>query len=189
MRLRTVLSWVASPLVAFGIGFATPATVLAGTVACTITGTSGDDVLNGTAGQDVICGLGGDGSGAAAATTCSTAMRVATLCTAATATTSCSGARAATRCRQTRARMSPAAARAATSASCPPPGTILGTAAPVETISPISRASIPSVAVRATTRAHGRGSDPMLRGVRHGTMVTRCRERGSNPHGPKPTGF
>jgi Ca2+-binding RTX toxin-like protein len=43
-------SVVATPAVAVGSAF----------IACTITGTAGDDVLVGTAGADVICGLGGN---------------------------------------------------------------------------------------------------------------------------------
>lgn len=69
MGLRTVLSWVASPLVAFGLGFATPATVLAGTVACTITGTSSDDELFGGKGSDTMsAGQGADVSSGGAGT-------------------------------------------------------------------------------------------------------------------------
>ncbi len=61
MRLRTVLSWVASTLVAFALGFATPATVLAEADACTITGTSGDDELFGGKGSDTMsAGQGAD---------------------------------------------------------------------------------------------------------------------------------
>lgn len=62
-RARTLLTVLATfTVVVAGLAFV-PSAVAAGSsakVECTITGTSGDDVLVGTPGHDVICGLGGN---------------------------------------------------------------------------------------------------------------------------------
>lgn len=176
MRLRTVLSWVASTLVAFSLGFAPPATVLAGTVACTITGTSDDDVLYGAAGGDTPCGGHGDGElfGGKGSDTLSAGQGV-------DVSSGGAGSDFSVVSSTGNDSWNGGAGRDHLTA-------FLG----IESIS-----GSPGNDTRGRRlgrghdrrRAHGRGSDPMLRGVRHGTMVTRCRERGSNPHGPKPTGF
>jgi len=51
---------VASVMVVAGLALVPSAAAAPSANSCTITGTTGDDILRGTPGDDVICGLGGD---------------------------------------------------------------------------------------------------------------------------------
>ena len=57
---RLILLLRATPLVVLVVLVASLSGNAAGETACTITGTTGNDVLIGTPGRDVICGLGGN---------------------------------------------------------------------------------------------------------------------------------
>lgn len=59
-RTRVGISMVTAAVVVVAIGAATAQAAPTSSRGCTITGTSGADVLHGTNGDDVICGLGGD---------------------------------------------------------------------------------------------------------------------------------
>ncbi len=63
MRLRNAMTLILAGALVYAVSVASPlaqAEGVRGRLACTITGTSDDDVLKGTRGSDVICGKGGN---------------------------------------------------------------------------------------------------------------------------------